>query len=326
MCPLKVPRDVNKRRTLNAAQRWLELDYRCHGGINEYEWYNWTPLATAAIQGHPQVVEYLLRQGADPTLEVCYSDNAHFHGALAVAKANGHNSRCIQMLELAAPFWKRHGHSSSHFSGGARVAAGHPHNPSSLWQLKRALDDITCLPRSPARIFSTNAAEPKPTPPARAAKPKSSRQSAPVYLLLDSDSDVETDDLGPTNTHQPKAVATSSVSKPATFLTKRYQSLSCQLDSDSDESSVLPSPVHFLKAKSQTLGSKATALHENSQRTQVKRPRFKLGATKVSSQKITATSRKRGDSLHYHPRSLFPSAHKKPKVTPPKNVEVILIL
>ena len=38
-------------------------------------WYDVTPLTLSAIRGHDNIVEYLLREGADPTLKGCPYDD-----------------------------------------------------------------------------------------------------------------------------------------------------------------------------------------------------------------------------------------------------------
>ncbi|CAB9514340.1 expressed unknown protein [Seminavis robusta] len=52
---------------------------------NHKGWYDLTPLALAAMNGHANVVEYLLRQGADPTLRGSPTENKDFN-ALEAAK------------------------------------------------------------------------------------------------------------------------------------------------------------------------------------------------------------------------------------------------
>lgn len=49
------------------------------------DWYDLTPLAAAALHGRANVVEYLLRQGADPTLRGSPADNKDYN-ALEAAK------------------------------------------------------------------------------------------------------------------------------------------------------------------------------------------------------------------------------------------------
>ena len=61
--------DDEKHKVINYALRWTEVDYRMSGFTKEYEWFDLTPVASAAKMGHHEVVEYLLREGADPLLE-----------------------------------------------------------------------------------------------------------------------------------------------------------------------------------------------------------------------------------------------------------------
>lgn len=77
--------DTKRRILLNGAKRWTEVDYKMSGFTNEYEWFDLTPLATAARQGHAEIVEYLLKQGADPTLEGCPTDNEYYNASRAAA-------------------------------------------------------------------------------------------------------------------------------------------------------------------------------------------------------------------------------------------------
>jgi hypothetical protein len=81
-----IPKDAGKRRVLNASKRWTEIDYKTRGVIRKYEWHGPTALAAAARRGHSHIVQYLLEQGADPTLIGCPSEDIH-HNALQAAKA-----------------------------------------------------------------------------------------------------------------------------------------------------------------------------------------------------------------------------------------------
>jgi hypothetical protein len=86
--------EEEKRCMINKARRWTEVDYKMSGFTKEYEWYDSTPLAIAANQGHSEVVQYLLEQLADPTLKGCPSDNVYLD-ALGEAK------RGLEHLERA---------------------------------------------------------------------------------------------------------------------------------------------------------------------------------------------------------------------------------
>jgi hypothetical protein len=60
--------DFEKRATVNKARKWVKFIFHKHGMPTALEWYDGTPLVHACLNGHHHVVEYLLEQGADPTL------------------------------------------------------------------------------------------------------------------------------------------------------------------------------------------------------------------------------------------------------------------
>jgi len=72
-----------RRALLNQARRWTEVDYKMSGFTKEYEWFDLTPLAHAAKEGHFDAVEFLLREGADPTLSGCLTDDVFYTAAKA---------------------------------------------------------------------------------------------------------------------------------------------------------------------------------------------------------------------------------------------------
>jgi len=80
---------------LNGARRWTEVDYRMSGFTKEYEWFDLTPVAQAALSGHSSVVMYLLRQGADPTLKGCPTENEYYDALAAAKKAHSKNVSSI---------------------------------------------------------------------------------------------------------------------------------------------------------------------------------------------------------------------------------------
>ncbi|KAL7523751.1 hypothetical protein ACHAXR_000312 [Thalassiosira sp. AJA248-18] len=80
------------------------------GFTKEYEWYDITPLGYAAVQGHCDVVQYLLEEGADPTLQGSPSADQYsdaFKAAIIAAGYNEGGKRCAALLEAVKPFWKR---------------------------------------------------------------------------------------------------------------------------------------------------------------------------------------------------------------------------
>jgi hypothetical protein len=93
-----LPKDAGKRRVLNASQRWTEVDYKMSGFTKEYEWHGLTPLAAAANCGHAHIVQYLLEQGADPTLAGCLSEDTHYNALRAAQAALNEFDRTIDSL------------------------------------------------------------------------------------------------------------------------------------------------------------------------------------------------------------------------------------
>ena len=71
-----------KNKTINYARQWGEHNTFYATESNPLEgnppttnWFDVTPITLAAMRGHDQIVEYLLRVGADPTLKGCpYED------------------------------------------------------------------------------------------------------------------------------------------------------------------------------------------------------------------------------------------------------------
>jgi len=87
VCCIILPNDANRRRVLNASKRWTEVDFNASGFTKEYEWHGLTPLATAASSGKHEVVEFLLKEGADPMLRGCATEDEHYD-ALGAAKSS----------------------------------------------------------------------------------------------------------------------------------------------------------------------------------------------------------------------------------------------
>lgn len=98
--------EVERTRIVNFAPRWTEGDAPPREGNrpdddgesrrvaaeatpSPAEWFDVTPLALAAMRGHDDIVEYLLRSGADPTLAGCPRDDVGF-GMIASAD-DGHD-------------------------------------------------------------------------------------------------------------------------------------------------------------------------------------------------------------------------------------------
>jgi hypothetical protein len=90
VCGIVRPHDANKRCVLNASKRWTEVEYKDSGFAKDYEWHGLTALATAAKAGKPDIVEFLLHEGANPTLRGCPSEDQDYD-ALGAAK---HSLKC----------------------------------------------------------------------------------------------------------------------------------------------------------------------------------------------------------------------------------------
>lgn len=67
-----------KTNVVNHARRWTErnIAYISEENPNGVaEWFDVTPVTLASMRGHDAIVEYLLQQGADPTLKGCSFDD-----------------------------------------------------------------------------------------------------------------------------------------------------------------------------------------------------------------------------------------------------------
>lgn len=114
-------------KTVNAARKWTEVHPAYKSEENPSgcaEWHDVTPVTVAAIRGHDDVVEYLLRQGADPTLKGCPKDDleldehvpvidmpeVHVNAFDAAGRLN-RKIRCCRrtqdLLMMVKPYWKR---------------------------------------------------------------------------------------------------------------------------------------------------------------------------------------------------------------------------
>lgn len=112
-----------KAQVINHARRWTEVDYKMSGFTREYEWFDATALCHAAVRGNDEIVQYLLEEGADPTLMGCPTEDIQVC-ALQAAEAklqteerinssSEHRSRalreakrCVDLLQAAKPFWE----------------------------------------------------------------------------------------------------------------------------------------------------------------------------------------------------------------------------
>jgi hypothetical protein len=104
-----------KNKVINYARRWTEIDYKMSGFTKEWEWFDITPLAVAAMKGHDEVVHYLLEQGADPTLSGCPSADTILD---AFQAARG--TSCEPLLDAVKPFWEKANYSGVHYNAKSR--------------------------------------------------------------------------------------------------------------------------------------------------------------------------------------------------------------
>ena len=148
-----------KHVTLNYARRWTEVDYRLSGFTKEYEWFDLTPLATAALKGHDDIVLYLLEQGADPTLEGCPDDDVYLtalqsanqllRSAMASSDKSKWNKprRCVDLLSVAELFWEKASYAGSRYSKTKRLEfSNRPCDVQGLQQALREVKDIALYP------------------------------------------------------------------------------------------------------------------------------------------------------------------------------------
>ena len=105
----KAVSDEEKNSVINHARRWTEVDYKMSGFTKEYEWFDITPLAYAAVAGFDNIVQYLLEEWADPTLSGCPTEDQSsdaFKAASIGAQHGKGGKRCAALLEAVKPFWK----------------------------------------------------------------------------------------------------------------------------------------------------------------------------------------------------------------------------
>jgi len=164
--------DEKKNAVVNHARRWTEVDYRMSGFTKEYEWFDLTALATAASKGHHDIVQYLLEQGADPTLKGCPWEDDHLNALMAAEKllqkskntAGGSKSagddglmlrcsqRCVDLLQAAKPFWKDATYSSSQYSNKREKFTN---TPTDLEGLLRAVGSVPAMDEVPPRAITS---------------------------------------------------------------------------------------------------------------------------------------------------------------------------
>jgi hypothetical protein len=161
------------------------------GFTKEYEWFDITPVATAASRGHDHIVQYLLEQGADPTLSGCPTDDVHvdaFQAAEAQVRLEERKSkdgrsktpvpllrakRCEDLLAAAKPFWKSVSYSHSRYSKNARTSFSN--EPTDMKGLLDAVGAIPTVPGDESRAEEakkkSKAAPTTSNAPSRASRP-----------------------------------------------------------------------------------------------------------------------------------------------------------
>ena len=124
-----------KIKTLNCTRIWNEQHPAYQAEDNRAsiaEWFDVTPITTAAMRGHHEIVEYLLAVGADPTLKGCPYDDVeiprddgqplfnipelHMNAFEAASKLSRKIRRCRRtqdLLMVVKSYWKRSIYSGS---------------------------------------------------------------------------------------------------------------------------------------------------------------------------------------------------------------------
>lgn len=112
----------NKLGVMNCAAKKVTTEV-WREELKVFQCFGATPLIAAASKGHHDIVEYLLRNGADPTLKGCVGEHKHIHAIDAANQVlgntfNGRGSkkelmqkcckprRCVDMLTLTKYFWE----------------------------------------------------------------------------------------------------------------------------------------------------------------------------------------------------------------------------
>jgi hypothetical protein len=104
-----------------------ETDVSISNNHKHKGWYDLTPLALAAVNGHTNVVEYLLRQGADPTFRGSPSQDRDFN-ALEAAK---HGVKAAQQdINSVLSFGKDEYHQQQQHETQPYITTGADANPT----------------------------------------------------------------------------------------------------------------------------------------------------------------------------------------------------
>jgi hypothetical protein len=127
--------EEEKNKVINHARKWTEVDYKMSGFAKTWEWFDITPLAVAALKGHEEVVQYLLEQGADPTLCGCPRADTVLD---AFQAARG--TSCNALLDAVKPFWERAKYAGVHYD--AKSLKKFTNSPTDVNGMLRALRNV----------------------------------------------------------------------------------------------------------------------------------------------------------------------------------------
>jgi hypothetical protein len=127
--------EEEKNKVINHARKWTEVDYKMSGFAKTWEWFDITPLAVAALKGHEEVVQYLLEQGADPTLCGCPRADTVLD---AFQAARG--TSCNALLDAVKPFWERAKYAGVHYDAKSRKKF--TNSPTDVNGMLRALRNV----------------------------------------------------------------------------------------------------------------------------------------------------------------------------------------
>jgi len=98
--------EKERRCVMNKAQMWTEHDYKAGCYTNMFDCFSLTPLAVAALNGHWEVVRYLVEQFADPTLKDYPLDDESYDAFGAAEEALKAHEKLIRRLkDLSAEEW-----------------------------------------------------------------------------------------------------------------------------------------------------------------------------------------------------------------------------
>jgi len=97
-----------KAGTLNCARKWTEVDEKMGGYDKSWEWFGDTAIIAAARAGHVEVVQYLLMEGADPTLSSCPRCDGYETAQKAVEDREKHLDSTIEKIKMGTIFVSEH--------------------------------------------------------------------------------------------------------------------------------------------------------------------------------------------------------------------------